>query len=99
MPLLTKAATLSPENPKVHEELGQVYESQKDLPKAQAELERAVALAPGTSGLHFKLGQIYRHEGMHDKAQREFDVCEKLNSTHSSANTPNPAASAGPTTH
>jgi Flp pilus assembly protein TadD len=92
IPLLAKAAALSPENPKVHEALGQVYESQKELPKAQAELERAVALAPETSGLHFKLGQIYRHEGLSEKAQHEFAVCEKLNSTHSSANTPNTAA-------
>jgi tetratricopeptide (TPR) repeat protein len=89
---LLKAAALSPGNPKIHEELGQVYEAQKDLPKAQAELEQAVALAPGISGLHFKLGQIYRHEGMHDRAQHEFEVCEKLNSTHSSSNTPNPPA-------
>ena len=89
---LLKAASLSPGNPKVHEELGQVYEAQNDLPKAQAELEQAVALAPDISGLHFKLGQIYRHEGMRDRAQHEFDVCEKLNSTHSSSNTPNPAA-------
>lgn len=91
VPLL-KAAALSPGNPKVHEELGQVYEAQKDLPKAQAELEQAVALAPDISGLHFKLGQVYRHEGMRDRAQHEFDVCEKLNSTHSSSSTPNPPA-------
>jgi hypothetical protein len=49
-----------------------------------------VALAPSTSGLHFKLGQIYRRQGMSDRAQREFEMCEKLNSTHSSTNTPNP---------
>jgi hypothetical protein len=52
-------------------------------------LERAVALSPNTSGLHFKLGQIYRHEGLLDRAQQEFDLCEKLNSTHSSSATPN----------
>lgn len=90
IPYLLKAASLSPENPKIHEELGQVYEAQKNLPKAQAELEKAVALAPNTSGLHFKLGQIYRREGLRDRAQEEFNLCEKLNSTHSSSNTPNP---------
>jgi tetratricopeptide (TPR) repeat protein len=90
IPLLLKAAALSPDNPKVHEELGHVYEAQQNLPQAQAELERAVALAPDTSALHFKLGQIYRREGMHDRAQQEFDLCEKLNSTHSSTSTPNP---------
>jgi Tfp pilus assembly protein PilF len=69
---------------------------EKDLPKAQAELERAVSLAPAVSGLHFKLGQIYRHEGLKDKAQQEFDLCEKLNSTHSSSTTPNPPVPQSP---
>jgi Flp pilus assembly protein TadD len=90
IPYLVKAATLSPENPKIHEELGLVYEAQKNLPKAQAELEQAVALARDTSALHFKLGQIYRREGLRDRAQHEFELCEKLNSTHSSTTTPNP---------
>jgi tetratricopeptide (TPR) repeat protein len=89
VPHLLKAAALSPDNPKVHEELGHVYEAQQNLPKAQAELERAVSLAPNTSALHFKLGQIYRREGLHDRAQQEFELCEKLNSTHSSTSTPN----------
>lgn len=92
IPYLLKAASLSPGNPRIHEELGLVYESQKNLPQAQAELEKATALAPNISGLHFKLGQIYRHEGLRDRAQQEFDLCEKLNSTHSSSNTPNPPA-------
>jgi len=90
---LAKAASLSPDNPRIHEELGQVYEAQKNLPLAQSELEKAVVLAPGISALHFRLGQIYRHEGLRDRAQHEFELCEKLNSTHSSASTPNPPAS------
>lgn len=87
---LTKAAQLSPKNPTIHEELGTAYTSLHDFPKAQSELERATALAPEISGLHFKLGQIYRKEGMVDRAQQEFAICAKLNSTHSSAKTPNP---------
>jgi tetratricopeptide (TPR) repeat protein len=89
LPNLLKAESLAPANPKIHEELGQVYETQKDLPKAQAELEKSVELAPDSSGLHFKLGQIYRHEGLRDRAQQQFDLCAKLNSTHSSTATPN----------
>jgi tetratricopeptide (TPR) repeat protein len=90
---------LSPGNPKVHEELGQVYEAQKNLPKAQDELEKAVALAPDVSALHFRLGQIYRHEGFRERAQQEFDLCEKLNSTHSSSSTPNPLTPNQPAPH
>ena len=99
IPHLLKAAALSPDNPKVHEELSQVYEAEKNLPQAQAELEKAVALAPNTSGLHFKLGQIYRREGLRDRAQQEFALCEKLNSTHSSSSTPNPIKANQPAAH
>jgi len=87
---LAQAASLSPTNPKVHEQLGSAYEAQNNFPKAQSELERAVALAPGTSALHFKLAEIYRKQGLRDLARKEFDICAKLNSTHSSPATPNP---------
>jgi Flp pilus assembly protein TadD len=87
---LSMAAALSPDNPKIHEELGVAYEAQGNLPKAQAELERAIVLAPDTSGLHFKLANLYRKEGLRDLARHEFDICAKLNSTHSSPETPNP---------
>jgi len=99
IPYLTKAASLSPDNPRIHEELAEAYEGQKNLTGAQAELERAVALAPNTSALHFKLGQIYRREGLRDRAQQEFDLCEKLNSTHSSTSTPNPLMPGQPAPH
>jgi Flp pilus assembly protein TadD len=87
---LAKAAALSPDNPKIHEELGQVYMAQQNLPKAQSEMEQAVTLAPNTSGLHFKLGQIYRKLGLRDRAQQEFELCSKLSGAHSSTKTPNP---------
>jgi tetratricopeptide (TPR) repeat protein len=87
---LETAQRLAPKNPKIHEELGRAYDLRNELPQAQHELEQAAALAPNASGLHFKLGQIYRREGMRDKAEQEFAICAKLNSTHSSMNTPNP---------
>ena len=87
---LNQAVVLSPENPRIHEVLGQVYTAEQDLPKAQNELERAVALAPNISALHFKLGQVYRKQGLPDRAQREFDICTRLSGTTSSTKTPNP---------
>jgi Flp pilus assembly protein TadD len=98
VPLLLQAARLSPENPSVHEQLGAAYSAQNDLQKAQGELERAVALAPDTSALHYKLGELFRKQKRRDLAQKEFDICAKLNSTHSSGNTPNPfqPAATGP---
>ena len=88
--MLTKAVNLSPENPKAHEQLAAAYLNQGDLPKAQHEMEIATTLSPDTSALHFKLGQIYRRQKLVDLAQHEFAICEKLNSTHSSTETPNP---------
>ncbi len=88
--LLAKAVALSPDNPKSHEELAGAYLSQGNLPKAQQEMEIATTLSPDTSALHFKLGRIYRQEKLADLAQREFAICDKLNSTHSSTETPNP---------
>jgi tetratricopeptide (TPR) repeat protein len=96
IPLLEKAVALSPENPKVHEQLGAAYAAQNDLPRAQSELQRAIALAPDTSALHFKLGEIYRKQKMRELAQHEFEICARLNSTHSSSTTPNPFQPASP---
>jgi Flp pilus assembly protein TadD len=90
IPYLTKALSLSPDNPRVHEELAHVYEATNDLPKAQSELEQAIAQAPKSSALHFKLARVYRREGLQDRAKRELELCEKLNGTQSSIDTPNP---------
>jgi tetratricopeptide (TPR) repeat protein len=96
IPYLTKAVALAPGNPRIHDELAKIYEAQNDLKKAQDELQLAITLAPNSSELHFKLGRIYRREGLHDQAMREFALCDKLNSTHSSTETPNPFTPASP---
>lgn len=88
--LLTKAVTLFPSNPRMHEELGKAYIGVGDLVPAQRELEAAVALSPETSSLHFRLGQIYKKRKMTELADEEFAVCARLTGTHSSASTPNP---------
>ena len=87
---LAQAAALSPGNPKIHEQLGAAYQEHGDMPKAEAELVRAITLAPNSSGAHFKLAGLYRKEGKRDLAKQEFDTCARLNSTHSSSDTPNP---------
>lgn len=90
LPNLAQAIELAPDNPRIHEELAYVYEATNNLPKAQSELEKAVALAPKASALHFKLARVYRREGQQEQAKRELDLCEKLNGTQSSVDTPNP---------
>jgi tetratricopeptide (TPR) repeat protein len=91
LPYLQQAVALAPHNPKAHEELGRVYDLLKMPDKAEQELEQAIALAPDVAALHYKLGQLYRRQGKQPLAQQQFDICVKLNSTHSSAETPNPA--------
>ncbi len=90
LPYLQQAATLEPRNPKAREQLGRAYQALKMLPQAEEELKKAVELAPNVSALHFRLGQIYQHLGKKQEAQEEFAVTAKLNSTHSSTETPNP---------
>jgi tetratricopeptide (TPR) repeat protein len=93
---LGKAASIAPNNPSVHEQLGKVYLAMNRLGEAQAELEKAIALSPDTSTLHYKLGQILRKEGQADRARQEFAICERLNGAHSSAKTPNPPSTGIP---
>ncbi len=99
LPLLAKAVALSPQNPRIHDELAKVYEAQSRLSEAQAELKKAIALAPNSSELHFKLGRIYRREGLAEQSRQEFEICDKLNSTHSSVETPNPYIPQKPPQH
>jgi tetratricopeptide (TPR) repeat protein len=91
LPYLQQAVSLAPHNPKAHEQLGRAYDLLNVPDKAQQELEQAVALAPNVAGLHFKLGQIYRRHSKQQLAKQQFEICAKLNSTHSSIETPNPA--------
>jgi Flp pilus assembly protein TadD len=88
---LKRAASLSPDNPTIHEQLGSAYETQSSLSEAKAEMERAIVLAPNVSALHFKLGRIYKKLGLADQARHEMQICAELNSTRSSRQTPNPS--------
>ena len=99
LPYITRALQLAPDNPKIREELGDVYGAQRNFPRAQSEFERAIALAPDVSALHFKLGQILRKEGQRDRAQKEFEICARLNGTQSSKKTPNPLSLDSPDFH
>jgi tetratricopeptide (TPR) repeat protein len=99
IPNLVQAVALSPNNPKTHEQLASAYGAQNNLAQAQSELERAVAIAPDISSLHYKLAEIYRKQGLKDLARHEFEICEKLGSTHSSNITPNPLQLKKPAPH
>ena len=76
--LLAEAAALSPQDPRVHEQLGQADLKLGSYEQAAAELQRASQLDPGKSNLHFLLGQVYRRLGRKADAAAEFAAAAKL---------------------
>jgi Flp pilus assembly protein TadD len=83
LPLLIKAASIAPRDPKIREQLGHLYLQQGKLGEAQHEFEETVALSPNSSAFHFLLGQVYRREGLNDRANIEFARAAELNGSHS----------------
>ena len=76
--LLTKASTLAPTDPGIHEQLGHLYLQKGDYEEAEQELKRACELDPKSSSLHFLLGQAYRHLGKVEEAKAEFAASARL---------------------
>jgi tetratricopeptide (TPR) repeat protein len=77
-PLLKQAATLSPNDSHIHEQLGHLYLQGAEYEAAEHEFERACELSPDSSGLHFLLGQAYRHLGQTKEAQAQFAISQRL---------------------
>ncbi len=84
LPYLLEAAGMTPQDYRVHRQLGKAYTHLNRLEKAQAELERAVALAPENAPVHFMLAQVYRKQGLQDKAKLESDRYTALAGSSSS---------------
>jgi tetratricopeptide (TPR) repeat protein len=81
LPYLSEAARISPEDYRVHRQLGKAYTHLDQLDKARAELEEAVKLAPENAPVHFMLLQVYRKEGLMDKAKTESERYTALAAT------------------
>jgi Flp pilus assembly protein TadD len=77
-PLLERAAKLAPKDPRIHEQLGQLYMQQSKFADAQRELKTACDLDPGKSNLHFLLGQAYKRLGRQNEAAAEFAESSRL---------------------
>jgi Flp pilus assembly protein TadD len=77
-PLLLRAVRIAPEDPRIHEQLGQLYAQQGNYAEAAKYLETATRLDPGKSNLHFLLGQAYRHLGREPEARSEFEAAARL---------------------
>jgi tetratricopeptide (TPR) repeat protein len=85
LPYLLDAARISPEDYRVHRQLGKAYTHLNELEKAGNELEKAVKLAPQNAPVHFMLSQVYRRQGLMDKAKIESERYSALAGTPSSS--------------
>lgn len=83
LPLLLEASRISPEDYRVHRQLGKAYTRINQLEKARTELEKAVELAPKNAPVHFMLAQVYRKQGLIDKAKLENERYITLTGTKS----------------
>jgi Flp pilus assembly protein TadD len=77
-PLLLRAVRIAPKDPRILEQLGQLYARQADYAEAAKYLEAATRLDPQKSNLHFLLGQAYRHLGRQAEAKMEFAAAARL---------------------
>jgi tetratricopeptide (TPR) repeat protein len=81
--LLEQAAKIAPREPRIHENLGQVYLHTDRAADAVKEFATAVQLAPQNPRFHYLLGQAYRRNGDAARATQEFARSAALNGTHS----------------
>jgi Flp pilus assembly protein TadD len=86
--LLKQAEEIAPKDPKIHEELGQIYLEQDHSDMATKEFEAALKLTPNSGALHFLLGRAYRRQGLGELANAEFAIAASLLGTRSSPNQP-----------
>ncbi len=83
MEMLRKARELDGSNPAIREALGKAEEQAGLLDESRRELELAVAAAPGVVSLHFELGRVYKKLHLEAQAKQQFDLCSRMNATHS----------------
>ena len=83
--LLHQAAQIAPKEPRIHENLGQVYLHTNRAADAVKELAIAEQLAPANPRYHFLLGQAYRRAGNDEQSKREFARSAALNGAHSTS--------------
>lgn len=86
LPYLLDAARISPEDYRVHRQLGKAYIHLNRLDGAGIELEKAVMLAPQNAPVHFMLSQVYRRQGLMEKARIESERYSALAGTQSREN-------------
>lgn len=80
--LLQKSIALDGTIADAHLQLGILYATQHEYPRALPEYLRTLQLDPNQADVHFRLGQYYVRSGDKDRAQQEFDTYKKLHVQH-----------------
>ncbi len=83
LPYLRQALAISPQDVRIHRELGKAYLHLNRLEEAESELEKSIQLAPDSAPTHFILAQVYRKRGLEEKARREIARYTALTAAHS----------------
>jgi tetratricopeptide (TPR) repeat protein len=78
-PVLQEAARLTPDDFRMHRQLGKAYLHLGQFQQAQTALAKAISLAPDNAPLHFMLSQVYQKLGLRDKARAETERYTQLN--------------------
>ena len=68
---LERAAQVEPKSPDPFFELGKLYGSQQDWPRARQAFEHVVELNPQSAPAHYQLSRAYEHLGLHSRAELE----------------------------
>jgi tetratricopeptide (TPR) repeat protein len=78
VPLLQRAAEISPGTAQIRYQLGKAYFDLHRLPEAQQATEEAIPLNPKDPTAHYLLGRIYQRLNKTDLAAKEFKLTEEL---------------------
>lgn len=78
VPLLVRAAEITPNSGKIHYQLAKTYFDLNRFEDARHEAEKAVSLEPDQSSNHYLLGRIYQRSGNRALAAEQFQLTEAL---------------------
>lgn len=78
---LERAAQLEPKSPDPSFELGKLYGSQQDWPRARQAFEHVIELNPQFAPAHYQLSRVYAHLGLHSAAEQEAQQTHTLVNT------------------
>ncbi len=71
-----------PENPRVYQSLGKIYQQKEDWAKAIDEFRKAVSLNPRDVDSYFELSQSYSNQGMMEEAARAAQATLEFRPNH-----------------